>query len=136
MHEVSSRPDCDNVSPIPLCHSHVSLMCSLPSFSLEYCFDVPIDNFMKCDSNTELGHKDNMFNMLSGSVANFLFQGYFSGYDASLDPYCIYLVDKSKKIMWNTFIDFSFDFSMAFALSKRALTLFATIILVLLLPSL
>jgi len=77
-----------------------------------------------------------MFNMLSGSVANFLFQGYFSGYDASLDPYCIYLVDKSKKIMWNTFIDFSFDFSMAFGLSKRALTLFATIILVLLLPSL
>jgi len=31
--------------------------------------------------------------------------------------------------MWNTFLDFSFGFSMAFALLKRGLTFFAMIIL-------
>jgi len=33
--------------------------------------------------------------------------------------------------MWNIFLDFSFDFSMAFALLNRALTFFAMIILAL-----
>jgi len=37
-------------------------------------------------------------------------------------------VDKPGKIMWNTFFDFSFDFSMAFSLIKRALTFFALIL--------
>ena len=44
--------------------------------------------------------------------------------DAALDPYCIYLVDKPKKTMWNTFFGFCFDFSMAFTLIKRALVFF------------
>ena len=57
--------------------------------------------------------------------------GNFSRCDAAFDPYCIYLVDKPRKIMWNTFFDFSFDFSMAFALIKRELTYFALILCVL-----
>ena len=69
--------------------------------------------------------------MLDGNVVNFLVLGYFSGYDASLNLYCIYLVDKPKKIIWNIFFDFSFDFSMAFALLKRVVTFLAMIISVL-----
>ena len=69
-----------------------------------------------------------MFNMLGGNVDNFLSLGYFYGHDASLDPYCIYLVDEPIKIMWNTFFAFSFVFSIGSALLKRALTFFAVII--------
>jgi len=36
-----------------------------------------------------------------------------------------------KKIMWNTFFDFSFDFSMAFGLLKRALAFFVMLIFML-----
>ena len=64
-----------------------------------------------------------MLNTLGGNVENFGSLGYFSGYDAALDPYCINLVDKPRKILWSTFFAFSFDFSMAFSLIKRALTL-------------
>jgi len=53
--------------------------------------------------------------------------GNFSGYDVAFETYCIYLVDKHRKIMWNTF----FDFSMTFALIKRALTYFTLILCVL-----
>jgi len=67
----------------------------------EYYLDVPINNSEICDSNIDLGYEDNVFNMLGGNVANFISQSYFSGYDASLDPYCIHLVDKPRKIMWN-----------------------------------
>jgi len=66
-----------------------------------------------------------------GNIDNFLSLGYFNGYDASLGPFCISLVDKPKEIMWNTFINFSFDFSMALALLKRVLILFLVIILML-----
>ena len=45
--------------------------------------------------------------------------------------YCMYLEDKPRKIMWNTFFTFSFDFSIGFALLKRALTFFAVIIFML-----
>jgi len=72
-----------------------------------------------------------MFSMLGRNVDNFLFLGYFYGCDASLDPYCIFLVDAPRKIMWNTFFAFSFDFSMALALLKRAVTSFTVIIFML-----
>ena len=65
-----------------------------------------------------------MFNMLGGNIETFESLGNFSGYGAALDPYCIYLVDKPRKIMWNTFFDFSFDFSFSFTLIKRALIFF------------
>ena len=60
---------------------------------------MPIDNRMFCDSNVDLCYEDDMLNMLGGNVANFLFLGYFSGSDASLEPYCICLVDKFRKFL-------------------------------------
>lgn len=47
------------------------------------------------------------------------------------DPYYMYLVDKPRKIMWNTFFDFSFDFSIVFGLMKRAQTFLVMFIFVL-----
>jgi len=75
-----------------------------------------------------MGYDDNMFNMLGGNIETFESLGNYNGYDAVLDPYCINLVDKPKKILWSTFFAFSFDFSMAFTLIKRALTFFALIL--------
>jgi len=88
---------CNNVLSNPLDHSHTSPLCLLPSHSLEYYIDIPINNPKICDSNADLGHAGKMFNMLSGNVDNFFSLGYFCGYDASFDPYCMYLVDKPKK---------------------------------------
>jgi len=51
--------------------------------------------------------------------------GDIKGYNPSLDPYCAYLEDVPRKIMWSTFFDHTFDFSMAFDEFKRPLTLFA-----------
>ena len=73
-----------------------------------------------CDSHVELGYEDNMFNMLGGNVDNCLSLGYLSGYDASLNPYCIYLEDKPKKIMWNTFFAFSFLIFLQFCFTKES----------------
>ena len=131
MHEKSSSLAFDNIAlPNPL-HTHVSHTCSQPSISPEYSLDAPIDNHKICYSNVDLGFVDNMFNMHGGNVGNSLFLEYFYGYDAFLDPYYIFLVDKPRKIMWNTFFGFSFDFSMALALLKRALTFFIVVIFML-----
>ena len=54
-----------------------------------------------------------------------------SGFYPSFDPYWAYLEDLPRKVMWNNFFNHSFDFSMAFDKFKRALTLFATFLLVL-----
>ena len=54
--------------------------------------------------------------------------GYFRGYNATLDPYCIDLVDLPRKILWNNFFSFSYDFSMAFDFLKRALIYFVFIL--------
>ena len=94
---------------------------------LEYTIDAPIDNFDICNSNVDIDYADNTFHMLGGNVENFGSLGYFSGYDAALDPYCINLWDKPRKILWNTFFAFSFDFSMA--LTLRGLILFFVLIL-------
>jgi len=102
-----------------------------PSLSPEYYINVLIDNPMICDANVDLGYKDCMFNMLDGNVNNFISLGYFSGYNASLDPHYMCLVDKPRKIMWNTFCDFFFDFSIVFDLIRRALTFFNVLILLL-----
>jgi len=100
-------------------------MCSQPSSSLKYYFDVPIDNLMIYDATIDLGLKDNMFDVLSANVDNFLSLGYFNGCDASINPCCKYLVDKPRKIISSTFFDLSLDFSKALTLLKRVLTLFA-----------
>jgi len=52
------------------------------------------------------------------------------GYNLSFDLYCAYLGDVPRKIMWSTFFDHTFDFSMAFTEFKRPLTLFASSFLV------
>jgi len=89
---------------------------------------VAIDNFEICDSIVDMGNENNVLNVLGGNDENFGPLRYFSGYDAALDPYCIYLVDKPRKIMWHTFFDFSFDFSLAFILIKRALIYYVLIL--------
>jgi len=89
---------------------------------------VPIDKFKLCDFNVDLGYDDHVFHLIRGNVKNFVSLGYLNGYDATLDPYCLYLVDKPRKILWNTFFAFSFDFSMAFSLIKRALTFFVMLL--------
>ena len=99
--------------------------------SPKYYIYMPIDNPMICDGKIDLSYENNLFNMLGGNVDNFMSLGYFSGYNPSLDPYFMYLVDAPRKIMWNTSSVFSFDFSMTFCLLKRALTFFIMFIFML-----
>ena len=94
VHEESSSLCFNYAFPNPLDHTHVFPVYSEPPISLEYSLDAPIDNPKICDANNGLGYEDNMFNMLGGNVDNFLSLGYFCGYDASLYPYCIFLVTK------------------------------------------
>ena len=92
----------------------------------ELDFDVPIDKFKLCDFNVDLGYDNHMFHMLGGNVDHFESPGYLSGYDPTRDPYCLSLVDMPRKVMWSTFFDFSFDFSLA--LTLRGLILFFVLI--------
>jgi len=131
VHEETPSLGSNHVSHNPLEHFHDSLLCSQPFFSPEYYVDVPKDISKLCDFNVDLGCENNMFNMLRGNDETFESLGNFSGYDATLDPYCIHLVENPRKIMWNTFFNFSFAFSMAFSLIKRALAFFALILSVL-----
>ena len=81
---------CDDAIPISLERFHVSPMLSQPSSSSpELAFDVPIDNSEICESNVDVGNEDNMFNVLGGNVYSLESLGYFRGYDAALDPYCL-----------------------------------------------
>jgi len=52
------------------------------------------------------------------------------GYNRSFDPYSSYLEDVLRIIMWSTFFDNGFHFSMAFDEFKRPLTLFSPSFLV------
>ena len=131
VHEESSSLCFNYAVPNSLDHTHVFPTCSQPPISPEYSLDAPIDNPKICDSIVHLGYKGKMFNMLGENVVNFLSLGYFCAYDASLDPYCIFLVDAPRKVIWNTFFTFSLDFSIGFALLNRALTFFTVIIFLL-----
>ena len=130
MHKGSPSLAYENVIPSSLEHSHVSTLCSPPSSlsSPKLHLAAPKDISTICDFNVDLGHENNMFNVLGGNVDHFESLGYLSGYDAALDSYCIDLVDKPRKIMWNTIFDFSFDFAMAFSFIKRALIYFILIL--------
>ena len=117
VHEGSSSLTYDNVFPNSLEQYHVSTFSSPPSSSSpELPFDMPTANSEICASYVDLGHESHMINLLGGNYGTFEFLGYFRGYDAALDPYYIDLVDLPRKIMWNTFFIFSYDFSMAFTL--------------------
>ena len=76
----------------------------------------------------DLGYNVNMLNVVGASDEACESLGYLCGYEAALYPYFINLVDKRRKILLNTFFAFSFKFSMAFALIKRALSFFALIL--------
>ena len=67
---------------------------------------------MSNDINVDLGLEDNLFNMLKGNAIDKNWSlGTFGGYNPSLDPFHVYLVDLPRKITWTTFFDHSFDFS-------------------------
>jgi len=80
IHEGCPNLACENVFPSPLEHSHVSTFWSHPSFSPEYTYDVPIDNFDICDSNVDMDYMDNMFHMLGGNFETLECLGNLSGY--------------------------------------------------------
>ena len=54
--------------------------------------------------NVDMGHENNLFNVLGGNNDNFKSLSYLSGYDAALDPYCTYL-GKSCGILMNLYFD-------------------------------
>jgi len=116
-------PGCDVTLPNLLVNFHVSATCLQASPSPKYYIDEHTDNHIICDATMDLGHEDKMFNMLGVSVDDYVSPSYFRGYDLYLDPRGIYLIDKPRKIMSNTFFDFSFAFSMELSLLKRALSL-------------
>ena len=100
MHEESPSLGFDDcVFPNCLDHSHVSHMYLQPSPSPKYDIVEPVDNPKICDSNVDLGHEDNMFNMLGGNAHYYVSLGYLRGYDPSIDPYCVCLGDLPSKIM-------------------------------------
>jgi len=102
-------------------------MLSQPSSSSpKYTYDVCNDIYEISDSNANLGNEDHVLNLLGGNNENVESLGFLCGYDATLDPYYIDLVDLPSKITWNTFVTFPFDFSMAFTL--RGLILFFVLI--------
>jgi len=76
----------------------------------------------------DVGNEDHMLNLLGGNVENFESLRSLCGYDAALDPYCLNLVDVPRKILWNNFFSFSYDFSMVFIFIKRALIYFVFIL--------
>ena len=91
---------------------------------------MPVDNLKINDSNVDLGHEDNEFNVLGGNVDDYLSLGNFRGYDPSIDPYCEFLEDQLRKIMWSTFVDPSYDFSKAIDKVKRILVVFGVIFVI------
>jgi len=68
VHEGSSSLGSNHIIPNSLEHSHVSTFCSQPSLLAEFHFDVPIDNFVICDFNVDLGNANNMLNVLGGNT--------------------------------------------------------------------
>jgi len=72
--DVFVRKECPNLSfddsviPNLLKHSLVFPICLQPSILPEYSLDTPVDNPKVCDSNVDLGHEDNEFNVLGGML--------------------------------------------------------------------
>jgi len=111
MHEVSLSFGFDgSVLPNSLDHLHASPLCLLPSSSLGYYIDTPIDNPMIFYANVDLGYEDNVFDVLGGNVNDYVSLGYFRGYDPSIDSYCVCLEDLPRKVMWITFFNPFYDF--------------------------
>jgi len=120
----------DVVLPNPLDHSHVSSTCSQPSISPKYSLDAPIDNPKICDSNVDLSYEDSDFSVLGGNVDDYVSLGCFRGYDPSIDPYCVCIGGLPRKVMWITFFNPSYDFSMVFAKINRIVDIFGVILII------
>jgi len=130
VHEESPSSIFDNnILPNPLEHSYVLPIPSLPSSSPEYDIVEPIDNFMICNANSDLGHEDTEFNVLGGNVDDYLSLDCFRRYNPCIDPYCVWLGDMLRKIRWTTFFNPSYDFSNAIDKDKRILAVFGVIFL-------
>ena len=85
---------------------------------------------MICDVDMDLGYENNMFRMLGGNVDDYVFLGYFRGFDPSIDSYCVCLENFPKKVMLPTFFNPSYDFSKAFDDVKGILIAFGVILFV------
>ena len=66
--------------------------------------------------------------MLGGNVDDHMSLGYLRGHDPSIDPYYVCLEDLPRKVMWTTFFNPSYDFSMGFEKAKRILIVFGVIL--------
>ena len=71
-----------------------------------------------------------MRKMSCGNVDDYLPLGHSRGYDPFFDPYCVCLGDLSRKIMWTTFFNYFYDFSMAIDKVKRILIIFGVILVI------
>ena len=103
---------------------------SQPPISPECSLDASIDNPMIFDANVDLGYEINMFNMLGENANIFVSLGCFSGFNASLDPYYIYLENLPRKVMWTTFFNHSYDFSVGIYKVKRIPILFVVVFII------
>jgi len=101
-----------------------------PSISPKYSLDAPVDNPNICDFNVDLGYEDNEFNVPGGNVDDHASFGYFKAYDPSIDPYYVCLEDLARKIIWSTFFNPFYDFSIKFDKVKRTLVAFGVIFLI------
>jgi len=61
---------------------------------------------------------------------NFVSPGCFSGFNASLDPYYMYLEDLPRTITWTTFFNPSYDFYIAIDKVKRIPILFGVVFII------
>jgi len=80
VHKVSASLGFEDIGlPNSLDHSHASHLCSLPSPSLKYYINMPIDNPMIFYANVDLAYKDNVFVIFGGSVYDYVSLGCFRG---------------------------------------------------------
>ena len=78
----------------------------------------------------DLGYEDNKFDMLSRNIDDYVLLGHLRGYDPSLGPYCVYLEDLLRKVMWTIFFNPSYNFYKAFGKVKRILIIFSVILVI------
>ena len=82
---------------------------------------MPIDIPIIFDANVDLGYEDNVFDVLVGSIDDYVSLRCFRGYDPSIDLYCVRLEDLPRKIISTTFFNPSYDYSKAFDEVQRIL---------------
>ena len=71
-----------------------------------------------------------MFSVLDGSVDDYVSLGNFKGSYPSIDPYCVYLENLPRIVMWTTLFTPSYDFSKAIDKVKRILVVFGVVFVI------